>query len=457
MIWARPDGVKGVLDWPPSGPAATEEVRPDELHARRAVGLASRSARSSPAAVVCEGLRRTCARAASPRRPEPWRSGSARGCSSCRDPSESASLLLRVLAGLSARRSRDGAAGRVSPRRQLGGRLGAPRRLRRPPEAGIYPWMTPREVLDLAARPGGVRPRRAPGAGSTAVVEAYRTAADLDRPISRGGESLAQRTALAAAMLTDPEVLLLDEPLRAVRSGGADRGCCDPGARRTVLLASRYPASEAGVVNAGCAAARRPGGAPAADRRARRARPAALAARASRPSPTSPRPPGPPPPRDEPLRTLVGMALRELWISFRLSPLLGASCWSGRAGAGAVLAPSSAGETASARLASGTRSRSRAAIAVAAGLAAATLRTNGAGAGRSPGWRCGPSHGPSVLLSPGSSASPLLLVVGMALSARSAACRWRADRVARGRSMRPFAPPSWRWQPPPWRPRRSAC
>src|SRR5688572_12902220 len=43
MIWVVLDGVKGagkgVLDWPPSGTAATEEVRPDELHARRAVGL----------------------------------------------------------------------------------------------------------------------------------------------------------------------------------------------------------------------------------------------------------------------------------------------------------------------------------------------------------------------------------------------------------------------------------
>ena len=57
-----------------------------------------------------------------------------------------------------------------------------------------------------------------------------------------------QRTAMAAAMLGDPEVVLLDEPLRAVDPDERIHLLRLPGNRRTVLLASRYPASEAGCV-----------------------------------------------------------------------------------------------------------------------------------------------------------------------------------------------------------------
>jgi ABC-2 type transport system ATP-binding protein len=162
-------------------------------------------------------------------------------------PEESASLLLRVLAGLShptagtvrlagvarADNSPEGWARRV-------GYVG--------PEAGIYPWMSPREVLDLAARLAGFdadeRRRRI-----DLAAESYRMGLHLDEPIQRGGASLAQRTALAAAMLADPEVLLLDEPLRAVEPTERGRLLAIPGPRRTVLIASRFPASEAGLVN----------------------------------------------------------------------------------------------------------------------------------------------------------------------------------------------------------------
>jgi ABC-2 type transport system ATP-binding protein len=72
-------------------------------------------------------------------------------------------------------------------------------------------------------------------------------AASVDRPLSRGGPPLLQRTGLAAALIADPEVLLLDEPLRALDGSERARLLTLPGRRRTVVLASRYPASEKGL------------------------------------------------------------------------------------------------------------------------------------------------------------------------------------------------------------------
>jgi ABC-2 type transport system ATP-binding protein len=60
---------------------------------------------------------------------------------------------------------------------------------------------------------------------------------------------VAQRTALATILIGDPEVVLLDEPLRAIDPIERQRLLRFPGQRRTVLLASRYPASEAGLVS----------------------------------------------------------------------------------------------------------------------------------------------------------------------------------------------------------------
>jgi ABC-type multidrug transport system ATPase subunit len=108
--------------------------------------------------------------------------------------------------------------------------------------------MSPREVLDLAGRIAEYdardRQRRI-----DALAETFRFGVHLDQPVRRGGEPLAQRVALAAAMLSDPEVLLLDEPLRAIEADERTRLLAIPGSRRTVLLASRYPASEAGLVD----------------------------------------------------------------------------------------------------------------------------------------------------------------------------------------------------------------
>jgi ABC-2 type transport system ATP-binding protein len=163
------------------------------------------------------------------------------------EPDDAASLLLRILAGLvrPSSGSFDLAGVPRSDRADAGwrrriGYVGG--------EQGFYPWQSPREVLDLAGRLADYD-RAERGRRIDAAIEQYRIGPGLDRPVSRGGSPLAQRVALAAAMLTDPEVLLLDDPLRSLDRAERARLLAVPGRRRTVVLASRYPASEEGLVN----------------------------------------------------------------------------------------------------------------------------------------------------------------------------------------------------------------
>lgn len=110
------------------------------------------------------------------------------------------------------------------------------------PQAGLYGWMTPREALSLSARLVAL---------SEAFVEPmlvkYGLLSTADRPMRRGGAGERQRVALAAAVLTNPEVLLLDDPLSAVDLTDRTHLLTADGTRRTVLLASRFPAREAGT------------------------------------------------------------------------------------------------------------------------------------------------------------------------------------------------------------------
>jgi ABC-2 type transport system ATP-binding protein len=160
------------------------------------------------------------------------------------EPEESASALLRALAGLSRPdRGRLEIAGLRDPSATGWGRriayLG--------PEPGIPAWMTPREALELAAGLLDLPPAEARGRIDSALAWAHIGGDAVDRPVRRGGSPLLQRTGLAAALLADPEVLLLDEPLRALEADERSRLLRLPGERRTILLATRYPASEAGL------------------------------------------------------------------------------------------------------------------------------------------------------------------------------------------------------------------
>ena len=163
------------------------------------------------------------------------------------EPDGAASLLLRILAGLA--RPSGGSFDLAGVPRSDEADAGWRRRIGYVgSEQGFYPWLSPREVLDLAGRLADYdapeRRRRI-----DLAIETYRLGPGLDRPVARGGEALAQRVALAAAMLTDPEVLLLDDPLRAIDSTERARLLAIPGRRRTVVLASRHPTSEDRLVN----------------------------------------------------------------------------------------------------------------------------------------------------------------------------------------------------------------
>lgn len=162
------------------------------------------------------------------------------------DPEPSGSLLLRILAGLSpARGGRVEIAGSSDPSTTGWGRrvayLG--------PEPGIRGWMTPREALRLAADLLELTPSHAARRVERVLDWVRIPAADLDRPVARSGPGIAHRTGLASALLGDPEVLLLDEPLRALDAEERRRLLRVPGTRRTVVLASRYPASETGLAS----------------------------------------------------------------------------------------------------------------------------------------------------------------------------------------------------------------
>jgi ABC-2 type transport system ATP-binding protein len=117
-----------------------------------------------------------------------------------------------------------------------------------PPHGGFYPWLSPLEVLNLAARLAGFG-RAERRQRVEAAIEHFRLGPVLRRAASRGGPGTLQRTGLAAALIGDPEVLLLEDPLRALDDAERARLLDLPGDRLTVLLSSTQPESEDGLVD----------------------------------------------------------------------------------------------------------------------------------------------------------------------------------------------------------------
>jgi ABC-type multidrug transport system ATPase subunit len=162
-------------------------------------------------------------------------------------PESTASLLLRVLAGLV--RPAAGTIALAGVPRTDDSPIGWRRRVAYVAASpAIYGWLSPVEALFLAADLAGMsRPdaeRRV-----DEMVDHLRLGGSATRSVSRGGPAVMERTALGAALLGEPEVLLLDEPLRAL-DPAERRRLLRPFRRRvTLVIASRYPASEEGIVN----------------------------------------------------------------------------------------------------------------------------------------------------------------------------------------------------------------
>ena len=160
------------------------------------------------------------------------------------EPDSTASVLVRVLAGLV---PLDGGRIRIAGMGDPSARGWGRRVAYLGPNPGVHAWMTPDEVLHLAAElldmPTGERDRRI----ERVVAWARIPGPARGRPLTRGGAPLQQRTGLAAAILGDPEVILFDEPLRAIEAQERARLLRVPGRRRKILVASRYPASEEGL------------------------------------------------------------------------------------------------------------------------------------------------------------------------------------------------------------------
>jgi ABC-2 type transport system ATP-binding protein len=76
----------------------------------------------------------------------------------------------------------------------------------------VYPFLTPREFVELCGRLSGlgrraVRDRAATVLGLVGILYA------ADRPVRKLSKGMLQRTALAGALVGDPELLILDEPM----------------------------------------------------------------------------------------------------------------------------------------------------------------------------------------------------------------------------------------------------
>jgi ABC-2 type transport system ATP-binding protein len=160
------------------------------------------------------------------------------------EPDDSGSALLRILAGLarpsSGRLVVAGVVGADAARH--GGRVSY-----LAPEPGIHGWLTPREAVGLAVTLLGLDREEAERRTKAALAAAEIDAMDLDRSVRRGGPAVAQRTGLAAALVSEPEVLLLDEPLRALPPADRTRLLRIPGRRRTILIGTRHPETDGGL------------------------------------------------------------------------------------------------------------------------------------------------------------------------------------------------------------------
>jgi ABC-2 type transport system ATP-binding protein len=81
-----------------------------------------------------------------------------------------------------------------------------------PEEANVYPFLSGREYLQLTGRLRGIR-KAVLDAGIEAFLRLFSLWEDRDAPLSSYSKGMRQKVLLSAALLHNPEILVLDEPL----------------------------------------------------------------------------------------------------------------------------------------------------------------------------------------------------------------------------------------------------
>lgn len=76
----------------------------------------------------------------------------------------------------------------------------------------VYPFLTPTEFVEMCGRLSGLS-RRVVRDRTRRVLDKVGILYAADRPVRRLSKGMLQRTGLAAAMVADPELLILDEPM----------------------------------------------------------------------------------------------------------------------------------------------------------------------------------------------------------------------------------------------------
>jgi ABC-2 type transport system ATP-binding protein len=76
----------------------------------------------------------------------------------------------------------------------------------------VYPYLTPTEFVELCGRLSGLS-GRATRERARRVLDQVGILYAADRPVRRLSKGMLQRTGLAAALVADPELLILDEPM----------------------------------------------------------------------------------------------------------------------------------------------------------------------------------------------------------------------------------------------------
>jgi ABC-2 type transport system ATP-binding protein len=98
----------------------------------------------------------------------------------------------------------------------FGARVPSPESMKRvgflPENTYIYPYLTPTEFVELCGRLSGLSGRAARERTRT-VLDQVGILYAADRPARRLSKGMLQRTGLAAALVADPELLILDEPM----------------------------------------------------------------------------------------------------------------------------------------------------------------------------------------------------------------------------------------------------